>query len=66
MIRQELLSGIKASTQLEHLGRTLSAFPDEPVGTEDHEVAANAGNHCRAKGIEVPPVDILICAVAQR
>jgi hypothetical protein len=66
MIRQELLSAIKTSTQFEHLRTTLSAFLDEPVSTADHETAAKAGNDCRAKGIAVSPVDMLICAVAQR
>jgi predicted nucleic acid-binding protein len=66
MIRQELLSGIKTSAQFEHLRTTLSAFSDEPVSTADHEAAAKAGNDCRAKGIAVSPVDMLICAVAQR
>jgi len=66
LIRQEVLSGVKTETQFEHLRRTLSAFRDEPADTEDHEAAAKAANRCRAKGITVSVVDILICAVAQR
>ena len=66
LIRQELLSGIKTQAHFEELRKTLSAFPDELVNTEDHEAAAKAGNACRAKGIAVSVVDILICAVAQR
>jgi predicted nucleic acid-binding protein len=66
LIRQELLSGIKTNAQFEELRKTLRAFPDEPVGVEDHEAAAKAGNACRAKGIAVSVVDILICAVALR
>lgn len=66
LIRQELLSGIKSHVQFEKLRRTLSAFPDEPVGTADYEAAAKAGNDCRAKGIAVSVVDILICAVARQ
>ena len=66
LIRQELLSGIKSKEQFETLRRTLSAFQDEPIGTEDYEAAAKASNECRAKGIGISVVDILICAVAQR
>jgi predicted nucleic acid-binding protein len=66
LIRQEVLSGVKAEAQFERLRRTLGAFRDEPVDTEDHEAAAKAANQCRAKGITVSVVDILICVVAQR
>jgi len=63
-VRQELLSGIKAQDQFEKLRLTLRAFPDEPIHASDHESAAKACNDCRAKGIAVSSVDILICAVA--
>src|SRR5215472_1645513 len=66
LIRQELLSGIKSGAQFDELRTTLNAFRDESVGTEDHEAAAKASNDCRAKGVAVSVVDILICAVAQR
>ena len=42
----------------------LRSFPDEVVDTSDHEEAAKAGNRCRARGIVVSIVDILLCAVA--
>lgn len=63
LIRQELLSGIKTSAHYESLRETLRAFPDELVNTADYEAAAKASNDCRAKGIMVSVVDILICAV---
>lgn len=66
LIRQELLSGIKTVAQFEKLREFLRAFRDEPVGTPDYETAARAGNDCRARGIAVSTVDILICAVALR
>src|SRR3989442_15984700 len=66
LVRQELLSGIKASAQFEKLRATLRAFPDVLIGSEDHEAAAKASNDCRARGIVVSLVDILICAVALR
>lgn len=66
LIRQELLSGIRVHAQFEKLRRTLGAFQDEPVETADYEAAAKAGNDCRAKGIAVSVVDILICAIAHR
>jgi predicted nucleic acid-binding protein len=64
LIRQELLSGIKSPSQYEKLRATLRAFPDLPVTTADHEAAASASNTCRAKGLVVSLVDILICAIA--
>jgi predicted nucleic acid-binding protein len=64
LIRQELLSGIKTSSQYEKLRDALRSFSDEPVATADYEAAAKAGNDCRARGVAVPVSDILICAIA--
>jgi predicted nucleic acid-binding protein len=64
LVRQELLSGIKTSTQYEKLRAVLRSFPDEPVATTDYEAAAKAGNKCRAAGVAVSVSDILICAIA--
>jgi predicted nucleic acid-binding protein len=66
LIRQELLSGIRAIEQYEKLRKRLRGFADEPISTEDHEEAAKAGNLCREKGISVSVVNVLICAVAAR
>jgi len=66
LIRQELLSGIKTSEQFEILRQYLRSFPDEPIDTSDYEEAAKAGNLCRAKGVAVSIVDILLCAVAMK
>ena len=64
MVRQELLSGIKTSSQYEKLRAVLRSFPDEPATTSDYEAAAKAGNDCRARGVIVSVSDILICAIA--
>jgi predicted nucleic acid-binding protein len=64
LIRQELLSGIKTSAQYEKLRITLMSFPDEPIDTSDYEAAAKASNDCKAKGIIVSVVDVLICSIA--
>jgi predicted nucleic acid-binding protein len=64
LIRQELLSGIKTTEQYEKLRVHLRSFPDEVVDTSDYEEAAKAGNRCRAKGVAVSIVDILLCAIA--
>ena len=64
LIRQELLSGIKTSSQYEKLRTILRSFPDEPIATADYEAAAKAGNDCRARGGAVSVADILICAIA--
>ena len=64
LVRQELLSGIKTSSQYEKLRAVLRSFPDEPVATADYEAAARAGNECRARGVAISVSDILICAIA--
>src|SRR5215470_227931 len=66
LIRQELLSGIKATEQYEKLKLHLRSFPDEVIDTSDYEEAAKAGNRCRAKRVAVSIVDILLCAIAIR
>ena len=66
LVRQELLSGIKAPEQHEKLRLHLRSFPDEVVDTSDYEEGAKAGNRCRAKGVVVSIVDILLCAVANK
>jgi len=66
LIRQELLSGVKATEQYEKLRVHLRSFPDEVVDTSDYEEAAKAGNRCRAKGVAVSIVDMLLCAVATK
>jgi predicted nucleic acid-binding protein len=64
LIRQELLSGIKTTEQCEKLRVHLRSFPDEVLDPSDYEEAAKAGNRCRAKGVAVSIVDILLCAIA--
>lgn len=64
LVRQELLSGIKAASQYENLRAVLRSFPDEPIATADYEAAAKAGNDCRARGVAVSVSDMLICAIA--
>jgi predicted nucleic acid-binding protein len=61
-VRQELLTGMRDPSQFERLRTTLRAFPDEPLSTEDYELAAKASNLCRSKGLVVSTVDALICA----
>jgi len=64
LVRQELLSGIKTTEQYEKLRVHLRSFPDEVVDTSDYEEAAKSGNRCRAKGVAVSIVDILLCVIA--
>lgn len=64
IVRQELLSGIKSAQQFEKLREVLEAFPDEEITREDFVNAAKLGNACRAKGVSVSLVDILLCAAA--
>jgi predicted nucleic acid-binding protein len=66
LVRQELLSGIPDTAKFEKIRTTLRAFVDEPVDMLDYEAAAKANNECRARGVAVTAVDILLCAVAMR
>ena len=66
LVRQELLSGIRNPAQHENIRTSLRAFLDEPIDTADHEAAAKANNDCRARGVAVTTVDILICTIALR
>lgn len=65
-VRQELLSGISNPRKFERIRIALRAFADEPLDVLDYEAAAKANNECRAKGVAVTAVDILLCAVAMR
>jgi hypothetical protein len=65
-IRQELLSGVTTPDGFIALRDRLRAFPDERLETEDFERAAEHFNTCRARGIQGPNTDFLICAVAER
>lgn len=64
MVRQELLSGIRANEQYERLRKSLRAYPDEAMTVDDFEAAAKAHNDCRRRGIQGSAVDFLICAIA--
>jgi len=65
-IRQELLSGVRASEQYKTLRDRLRVFPDVALGTSDYEEAASCFNRCRAKGVQGSNTDFLLCAVALR
>lgn len=65
-IRQELLSGVETLSQYEEPREALQPFPDEVIDTSDYEAAARRGSDCRAKGLAVTSIDILICTIALR
>ncbi|MGB8885233.1 MAG: PIN domain-containing protein [Candidatus Korobacteraceae bacterium] len=65
-VRQEILSGIRYSEQFARLQSELRLFPDAGLEVEDYETAAEVSNTCRAHGIAVTPIDMLLCSVALR
>jgi predicted nucleic acid-binding protein len=65
-IRQEILSGLREDAQFEKLEKHIAAFPDIPLETADHIMAAQFFNTCRAKGVQGSNTDFLLCAVAVR
>lgn len=64
IIRQEVLSGIRAPGDFERLRQRLAPFDDVPADTTVHELAATYFNTCRASGIAPTSFDVLICALA--
>ena len=65
-IRQEILSGIRHESDFAVVRHRLSAFAYLPVLPQDYDQAAAFFNACRAKGVTGTPIDLLICAVADR
>jgi predicted nucleic acid-binding protein len=65
-IRQEILSGIRNSSQFELLRARLEPFPNLAVLDADYIEAADLFNRCRRHGVSSTPIDMLICAVAIR
>lgn len=65
-IRQEILSGLRETSQFERLEKQIAAFPDIPLETPDFSMAAKFYNSCRTQGVQGSNTDFLICAVAVR
>lgn len=65
-VRQEILSGVRSQEQFARLQSKLRLFPNVGLEVEDYETAAEISNTCRAHGIAVTPVDMLLCSVALR
>jgi hypothetical protein len=65
-VRQEVLSGIRHVEQFERLREHLAAFRDEPIESEDYVHAAWLDHLCRKEGLQCGPVDMLLCALAER
>lgn len=65
-VRQEVLSGVKATAQFSKLAGALEAFSDEELTTEDYVEAARCFNRCRSKGVQGSNTDFLLCAVSLR
>lgn len=65
-IRQELLSGIRDTTQFIALREHLREFPDLSITAADYERAAEMFNKMRAKGIHGSNTDFLLCALSDR
>jgi len=63
-IRQELLSGIRDSTEFSRIRHRMRAFPDLSFTEEHFERAAEFFNICRSQGVQGSNTDFLICAVA--
>jgi predicted nucleic acid-binding protein len=65
-IRQELLSGLRLTSQFAELKNRLRSFADLPLLTDDYVTAASFFNRCRSLGVQGSNTDFLICAVSAR
>lgn len=65
-IRQELLSGLSSKQQFKKLKKALAPFPNLVISSEEYSRAAEMYNIIRSNGIQGSPVDLLICAVAEK
>lgn len=63
-IRQELLSGIRETSQFNRVRESLQPFPDLSIETTVYENAARMSNLCSSRGVASSSVDMLICAVS--
>ena len=63
-VRQEILSGVRYTVQFDRLKSALSAFPDEPVKSNDFVEAARICNKCLDSGIVIGNTTCLIGAIA--
>ena len=66
IVKQELLSGIRARDRFEKLRKLLSGFQSLLATEEDHIRAASLFNTCKRAGVQGSFIDFLICAQAQR
>jgi predicted nucleic acid-binding protein len=65
IVMQELLSGIRAESDVERIRAILvRGYAIVPASIGDHLQAADVFNKCRRKGLSIASVDALIAAVA--
>lgn len=65
-IRQEALSGIRATDVFERLRLHLAGFDCIEIGLDDYDRAAHFYNTLQSAGVAGSAIDLLICAVASR
>ncbi|MFH0802030.1 MAG: PIN domain-containing protein [bacterium] len=66
VIVQEILQGIRKTSNFKKVMEHLSAFPVIHLRLDDHVEAAKLWNHCASKGVLAGTIDFLIAAVAIR
>jgi predicted nucleic acid-binding protein len=65
IVVQELLSGIRESSQFESVKHLLlRGYPILTAAVGDHVLAADIVNRCRRRGVAVSSIDALIAALA--
>jgi predicted nucleic acid-binding protein len=63
-VRQELLSGVRSTTQFTMLQNELDGFTLLPLAVGTYDLAATFFNACRSKGVTPGDVDMTVRAAA--
>lgn len=63
-VRQELLSGVRDPAQFESIRARVIPLIDLPLSAREFELAAEASNSLKWRGIAISPVDALLCALS--
>jgi predicted nucleic acid-binding protein len=64
MVRQEILSGVRSTSEFTEMRNYLANFEDETLDSNVYVLAAECHNKCRAAGIQGSAIDFLICATS--
>lgn len=63
-VRQEVLAGVRDRAQFDRVRSLSASIADLPLSQRDFELAAEASNRLKWRGVSVAPVDALLCSLS--